>query len=111
MLRDARTGLNWAQADNGTAINWQDAEQFCAGRGLRLPTVAQLQGIFDKAQKNPCGEFTCGVSPLFRLTGINLWTSERNGPLEAWYVNLYSGFRSSHAITSVTGTSALCVAN
>ena len=50
------TGLMWTKADNGSKINWNEANQYCRDMKVkdysdwRLPTIEELSGIFDKTQ-------------------------------------------------------------
>jgi len=108
-IQDTQTGLAWTQSDNGAAISWENAQQYCVARGSRLPSVAELQAIYDNALKSQCGAFTCGASPLFRLSNLNFWTSERNGSLAAWHVSLHYGYRTSVPLDGSGTTRALCV--
>jgi uncharacterized protein DUF1566 len=53
---DPGTGLMWTKEDNGSKINWHEANQYCRDMKLkdysdwRLPTIEELRGIFDKTQ-------------------------------------------------------------
>ena len=112
-VTDAKTGLIWADSDNGCDINWKDAKKYCAGKGngWELPTVAQLQGLVDASGEywQERGEFPCKVTPLIRLSGVWHWSSEANGSSEAWTVPLDGGFRGSIAVVYATNRRALCV--
>jgi TPR repeat protein len=50
---DPATELTWAGRDNGSDVTWQQAADYCRNLQLagynnwRLPTVAELQGIYD----------------------------------------------------------------
>lgn len=50
---DPATGLMWAGKDNGLDVNWHQASAWCSNlqlagySGWRLPTVEELQGIYD----------------------------------------------------------------
>jgi hypothetical protein len=50
---DPATGLTWAGKDNGLDVNWHQASAYCSNlklsglSGWRLPSVEELQGIFD----------------------------------------------------------------
>ena len=50
---DPRTGLMWTREDNGSDVDWTQANAYCsklrvAGyKGWRLPTLEELQGIHD----------------------------------------------------------------
>jgi tetratricopeptide (TPR) repeat protein len=51
---DPGTGLMWTKEDNGSKINWNEANQYCRDMKVkdysdwRLPTIEELSGIFDK---------------------------------------------------------------
>ncbi len=53
---DPGTGLMWTKEDNGSRINWNEANQYCRDMKVkdysdwRLPTIEELSGIFDKTQ-------------------------------------------------------------
>lgn len=94
---DSKTGLQWAQRDNGQDINWNNARSYCsnlgtAGGGWRLPSMDELEGLYDgsKTLMTPCGHDTCNFSPLFSLTSFNYWSAQSNGSSEAW--TLYVGY-------------------
>jgi hypothetical protein len=111
VLRQPSRGLEWTQSDNGYDIDWDSARSYCAskGGGWRLPTVAELQSLYDRSLAGVgCGGGTCYVSPLFRLTNIWFWSNEPNGSSEAWYVTLGYGARNSNP-RSVVILRALCV--
>ena len=54
---DTTTGLMWTKKDNGTNITWQPATAYCGNLQLdghsdwRLPTIDELQGIYEKSVK------------------------------------------------------------
>jgi len=54
--RDPGTGLMWTKEDNGSRINWNEANQYCRDMKVkdysdwRLPTIEELSWIFDKTQ-------------------------------------------------------------
>jgi hypothetical protein len=77
--RDPATGLMWPRKDNGRDVNWQQAIGFCRALTLagysdwRLPTIAELAGIYDRTQ-NVDG---AGIKGGIRLTD---WTAWSNSP-------------------------------
>ena len=114
VLKQVATGLEWAQADNGTDINWVAASRFCAekGDGWRLPSVAELQSLYDKtgSMESSCGTgFTCKVSPLFRLTGPWAWTNEPSTSMSSWIVILTKGNTYTFVADDAAKKRALCV--
>lgn len=113
---DSKTGLQWAQRDNGQGINWNNARSYCsnlstAGGGWRLPSMDELDGIYDRSETltTPCGQWTCEVSPLFRLTGGWYWSNESSGSSEAWFFFLTDGTRYSISVSYSADVRALCV--
>lgn len=112
-MRDSQTGIVWAGHDNGGDINWKDAKRYCAksGKGWELPTVAELQGLFDPTGTltQRCGSFSCNVTPLIRLSSLWFWSGESNGSSEAWDVILDDGHRHSGSVGDANVTRALCV--
>ena len=112
VLFDAQAGLQWTRADNGSDVNWSQAQAHCRGlgSGWSLPTVAQLQSLYDKNLPGiACGSETCKVSNQFRLSRIWFWSSEANGPSEARYVDLTAGYRASFLVGGTHDDRALCV--
>ena len=80
-VTDNKTGLTWAAADNGKDINWHDADiyarEFRAGghSDWRLPTLAELMGLYDRAQRE---KSPYGITPLIHLSDCCVWTDEVN---------------------------------
>jgi len=75
-VADADTGLRWIQSDNGADIDWNGAKQYCAGKSGRLPTEKELSQLHTGgAVRVKCGEYSCMLSHLFRLSGRFLWSS------------------------------------
>jgi TPR repeat protein len=109
----ARGAPQWADADNGAYINWNDAKAYCAskGRGWRLPTVAELQGNYDTVQSTRCGNRICHVASKSRLTGSEFWSIELyDDSSSAWGVDLHDGRRISLNVGDRGGGAlALCV--
>lgn len=56
---DPSTGLMWTKTDNGRDVSWKAAMKYCRNLRLagysdwRLPTVAELQGIYDRTAEAP----------------------------------------------------------
>jgi formylglycine-generating enzyme required for sulfatase activity len=113
--KDADRGPQWAEADNGSDINWNEATRYCVNKGSdwRLPTSAELQASYQSGHSTPCspvsGQFTCKAASGSRLTGPLFWTNEQNGPSEAWYVVLNAGHRNAYPVESRNHFRALCV--
>jgi len=109
-IRDSQTGLVWTQSDNGSDIIWQGARQYCASKGLELPSVDELRAIYDASLPGvSCGDYKCKVSKLFQLTNSWFWSATPgSGSGVAWGVYLVSGGRSS-GVVSIGNGRALCV--
>jgi len=83
---DTRTNLMWAATDNGSGINWHDAEKYCnAYRGgghtdWRMPTQDELAGLYDANKSRPVtcnGNYNIHVATeLIDITCVSPWTSE-----------------------------------
>jgi hypothetical protein len=56
---DPSTGLMWTAKDNGKDVSWKTATKYCRNLRLagysdwRLPTLVELQGIYDKTADAP----------------------------------------------------------
>ena len=111
LLRDHRISVTWSASDNGEDINWDDADSYCARRGMRLPTVAQLQGLVDRSGtlNTPCQTKQCKVSAQFHLTGPRFWSRQREGARWALFVHLDNGRRSFDYAGTRKNFRALCV--
>ncbi len=97
---DTRTGLQWAQCDNGSDIDWPGAKEYAENLTLggysdwRLPTRDELADLYDES--NPAQTLTCGslahVPAGFDFSCSSHWASETRG-LEAAFVYFGSGVR------------------
>lgn len=87
---DPSTGLMWAAKDNGQNITWKKAMRYCRNLQLagysdwKLPTIDQLQGIYDGSGFNaPVPrkgmEWALAGKPKggLLLTGAREWSSRR----------------------------------
>lgn len=104
--------LVWADSDNGSDINWEDAKNYCAskGNGWRLPTVSELQESYTTGQLTPCGQFTCKIASKTTLNGAWAWSSESGNAVDAWRVDLSDGSRgTSNKVIRLRVVRALCV--
>src|SRR5207302_1522923 len=83
---DPKTRLMWAAADNGSAVSWHQAGNYCRALILggyhhwTLPSIDDLQGIFG-GSSNDRGYRV--VSPL-KLTGWEWSSSPGKEPGEGW---------------------------
>jgi hypothetical protein len=93
-LIDLQTNLRWTAQDNGIGLSWPQAQRYCQqlGDDWRLPTTAELLGIFDTTEIGiECPSSTCKVYSGFSLMTNEFWSSERSGPQQAWMVELILG--------------------
>src|SRR5208282_1564290 len=79
VITDTRTGLEWAP-DPGRPMTWEQAILYAqslalAGGGWRLPTMAELQGLFilDEDYRQEDGYY---IDPAFHLQGCCSWSSQ-----------------------------------
>ena len=85
---DPATGLTWTKEDNGSRVNWNQATDYCSNLRLggytdwRLPTVDELQGIFDRSA-NGKGEHVKGN---LQLSSYYHWSSTQINDGQAWSV-------------------------
>jgi hypothetical protein len=85
-ISDLATGLMWAKADSGKAMNWQDSLAYCENLRLaghadwRLPNAKELQSIVDYSRapdaQNPAQRGPA-IDPIFKMTKEEsyFWTS------------------------------------
>jgi len=110
LLRDGR-GVIWSASDNGRDVSWDEADRYCTHRGMRLPSVAQLQSLVDRsgAMTTPCQAKQCKVSGQFHLTGYRFWSKQFEAGRWAVFVHLDNGRRSFDSAASRDSFRALCV--
>jgi hypothetical protein len=98
---DPATGLSWTREDNGSDVNWNHAITYCTNLRLggysdwRLPTIDELQGIFDIDIANqghwPNGNtVTWHVKGNLKLSGAH-WSSNQKDAKEAWCISFSHG--------------------
>jgi len=81
VLNQCGTRLEWTKSDNQEGIDWNDALDYCRGKGAgwRLPTTKELRSLYKRESSAwPCGEKRCHVSYKFSLTERWFWSSERD---------------------------------
>jgi serine/threonine protein kinase len=107
---DPATGLWWSKHDNGSNLNWRQAQTYCANlilagfSGWRLPTIEELQGIFDPAVR---GDYHV-KGEIQAAGGYSYWSNTREGAGQAWAFN-FAGTRYPYQFESKSTTHALCV--
>ena len=106
---DPSTGLMWAGKDNGKDVSWKKAMKYCRDLRLaaysdwRLPTLAELEMIFDRNANAPglagpgsSEPFTYHVKGNLFLSGDQWSSSQRSDDRErpsgyVWYVDFNRG--------------------
>ncbi|MDD3859559.1 MAG: DUF1566 domain-containing protein [Bacteroidales bacterium] len=84
-ITDNATGLMWMQDDNGSAILWKDALDYCenlefAGyNDWRLPNAKELQSILDYT-RSPETTNSAAIDPIFNTTSITDEGDNTNWP-------------------------------
>jgi len=104
VLKDNRTALQWTRADNGSEINWADAQAYCMRlkQRWRLPDVDELSAVADETKP-------------FKLTGEWFWSATPAGseffdaPELALGVSFANGVRTASLRVVGYGSRALCV--
>jgi hypothetical protein len=81
---DPATGLMWTRKDNGYALRWQPAAEYCRSLQLagfsdwRLPSIDELKRIYNPNATAPCGAQgykSCQIKGGIRLTSGVVWSS------------------------------------
>ena len=114
------TGLMWAKSDNGSDVNWSQANAYCANlqlggySGWRLATIDELQGIYDTSVDIPgqCCNATAvswHVKGNLHLSGSHWSSSQGNASGEEWVFIFLTGRRISGLLGNSQFARALCV--
>jgi hypothetical protein len=117
---DPATGLTWTKQNNGSDVNWNQANDYCSNLRLggfsdwRLPTIDELQDIYDPGIDIPGQAALNGSEVIWHVKG-NLkvagghWSSTQKKAEEAWQFDFVNGNRISYHLYDVSGDRALCV--
>jgi hypothetical protein len=115
---DPATGLMWAKRDNNSNVTWQQASNYCTNlqldgkTGWRLPTIDELQGIYEPSKHRSGWPWTWTkyhTKGNLRFSGWAWSSSQGNASGEAWYFNLANGTRYSAHLGNHNDRRALCV--
>jgi len=85
---DIKTGLMWANVDNGYRITWEDAKRYCEsykGGGYvdwRMPTILELRGIFYPYGLNKDGFH---ISSFIKIHQCCVWASDTKGAIATFF--------------------------
>jgi hypothetical protein len=112
---DSKTGLMWTARDNGSPITQPQALAYCQNLSLadtrdwRLPTVDELQSIYDP---DAIEGGIKHVKGSIKLASYYAWSSSRGTfAVDALVFGFLSGNRTSLAVNSPSVMHALCVRN
>ncbi len=81
---DPATGLMWTRKDNGYALRWQPAVEYCRNLQLagfsdwQLPSIDELKRIYNPNAMATCGangNMSCQIKGGIRLTSGVVWSS------------------------------------
>ena len=116
---DPETGLTWTKKDNGADVSFQAAFDYCRSLQLvgysnwRLPTIGELQRIYDSSMTVP-GQFVgtsvnLHVKGNLQLSGVPWSGSSGKVSGEAWIFPFNTGNPLSDLQNYSIGRRALCV--
>jgi hypothetical protein len=107
VITDSVTGLQW-YVNPSPANTWYQAKAWAdnltvAGGGWRLPTMAELKGIYQK------GASGTNMDPLFQAQGVWVWSGELMDPMFARGLAFYNGWEWVHGANYGYGRLAFAV--
>jgi Protein of unknown function (DUF1566) len=107
VITDSVTGLQW-YVNPSPANTWHQAKAWAenltvAGGGWRLPTMAELKGIYQK------GASGTNMDPLFDAQGVWVWSGEVVDPMFARGLAFYNGWEWVHGVNYGYGRLAFAV--
>ena len=107
VITDNVTGLDWYIGPNQDN-NWHQAKAWTenltvAGGGWRMPTVPELQAIYQK------GASRVNMDPLFQPKAAWVWSGQMDDTRTAWGFAFYSGLVNSHGLNYGYGRLAFAV--
>jgi hypothetical protein len=115
---DPATGLNWAKEDNGSDVDWSQANDYCTNLRLggysdwRLPTIDELEGISAPGINVP-GQWSNGPATWHVKGNLTIsgrpWSSTQKNAGETWNFDFHDGRRHSGRLGTSFFTTALCV--
>jgi Protein of unknown function (DUF1566) len=116
------SGLMWAGKDNGKDMSWQKALKYCQTLRLagysdwRVPTLAELKGIYDRSASAPGlpGPYLCTAPFIWHVKGnlfLTGWTWSTTQKLDdrgrstgfAWYFDFNRGPQNDYDLLRASG--------
>jgi len=108
VVLDTRTGLMWANKDNGNDIQWHAAKFYCENyrgggyKDWRMPTLDELESLYDEQKIQPVACSNSNnihiATDFITITCLNLWSLETSTTTnECDIFNFGSGTRSAYA--------------
>lgn len=118
-IADYQQRVLWTDGDNGAPVDLAGAERHCSslGDGWRLPSVPELQGLYDPTGAHKLDWIYQGqtmelkpITPLIRLGSCCYWSNERPADVPgAWYVGFGGGSKLLTSPAKGDVLRALCV--
>ena len=107
VITDRDTGLDWYVNPNPDntfheAKAWVESLTV-AGGGWRLPTMAELKGIYQKDASD------VNMDPLFEAKGAWAWSGELRNDWSVWGLAFYNNLQGWHSMNYGNGRVALAV--
>lgn len=107
VITDSVTGLDWYVGPNYDNT-WHEAKAWAdsltvAGGGWRLPTMAELKGIYQT------GASANNMDPLFEANGAWAWSGELRNAWSVWGLAFYNNLQGWHSMNYGNGRVALAV--
>ena len=105
----------WTTNDGGADVDWNNAEKYCTDLELggranwRLPTIEELEALYEEELSSDCGGWTCHIYPPFELTSCCPWSSTKTDSSSAFALYFDIGERNSNGLAFANGTQVLCV--
>jgi hypothetical protein len=107
VISDRDTSLDWYVGSNpdntyAQAKAWTEGLTV-AGGGWRLPTMAELKGIYKK------GASAYNMDPLFQVKGAWVWSGELRNDWSVWGLAFYNDLQGWHSMHYGNGRVVLAV--
>lgn len=119
-VRDLTTGLEWMRDDNGWEILWHQAQRWCEAvdwsgvSDWRLPTIQELQALYEAVREEPKASTECGYKwrPVPGMTATCDWywsSNVESDERRAWGLFFGAGASAAHHTTDWGRRRARCV--